>query len=231
MAFAVFAHLFSTLIDLLSLFARSEREKDLEILLLRQHLRILQRTRARPPRLSWWEKLPLAILAGKLAHGASTSRARLSQSLLLLPPETVLRWHRELVRQKLDLSTSTSQGQAADCRGTRSADCALGQRKPTLTAIAKSKANCSSWGISLDAQPFVMSSNVTIFLEHPRAFSRAVPGVPCLGQHQHHLLACDFFTVETRCLRTLSVFFFIEIGTRRVHLTGCTARPTAQWVT
>jgi transposase InsO family protein len=52
-----------------------------------------------------------------------------------------------------------------------------------------------------------------------------------LRQHQQQLLACDFFTVETLRLQTLYVLFFIEIGTRRVHLAGCTARPTAQWVT
>jgi hypothetical protein len=50
-------------------------------------------------------------------------------------------------------------------------------------------------------------------------------------QHQQQLLACDFFTVETLRLQTLSVLFFIELGTRRVHLAGCTAKPTAQWVT
>jgi hypothetical protein len=100
MIFRVIAHLFSALLDFLSLLARSEREKDLENLLLRQQLRILQRTQTRPPRLSWWEKLPLVTLAGKLVKGATNSRARLCQSLLLFTPETVLRWHRELVRRK-----------------------------------------------------------------------------------------------------------------------------------
>src|SRR5215472_9314865 len=100
MTFIVLAHLFSVLLDVLSMCTRSEREKDLEILLLRQQIRILQRTHSRPSRLSWWEKLPLTILAGKLVKGASNSRARLSQSLFLFTPETVLRWHRELVRRK-----------------------------------------------------------------------------------------------------------------------------------
>lgn len=100
MPYVVFVHLFSVFLDLLGLLARSEREKDLEILRLRQQLRILQRTRARPPRLSWWEKLSLTILAGKLVQGAANARTRLSQSLLLFTPETVLRWHRELVRRK-----------------------------------------------------------------------------------------------------------------------------------
>ena len=100
MTFAVLAHLFSTLLDFLHLLGRSDQEKDLEILLLRQQIRILQRTRTRPPRLAWWEKVPLAMLVGKLVQRARHSRARLSQSLLLLTPETVLRWHQDLVRRK-----------------------------------------------------------------------------------------------------------------------------------
>jgi hypothetical protein len=44
------------------------------------------------------------------------------------------------------------------------------------------------------------------------------------------MLACYFFTIETAWRRTVYVLFFIELGTRRVHLAGCTARPTAAWV-
>jgi hypothetical protein len=39
------------------------------------------------------------------------------------------------------------------------------------------------------------------------------------------IVACDFFTVETLLLRRLYVFFFIEHGTRRVRLAGCTSNP------
>ena len=45
------------------------------------------------------------------------------------------------------------------------------------------------------------------------------------------MLACDFFTVETIALQRLYVLFFIELGSRRVHLAGCTANPTGPWVT
>jgi hypothetical protein len=51
-----------------------------------------------------------------------------------------------------------------------------------------------------------------------------------LRQQATSILACDFFTVETVWLKTLYVLFFIELGSRRVHLGGCTANPNAAWV-
>jgi len=45
------------------------------------------------------------------------------------------------------------------------------------------------------------------------------------------MLAVDFFTVETISLQRLYVLFFIELGSRRVHLAGSTANPTGAWVT
>ena len=39
------------------------------------------------------------------------------------------------------------------------------------------------------------------------------------------IIACDFFTVETAFLKTLYVLFFIEIGTRRVHVTRLNEQP------
>ncbi len=44
------------------------------------------------------------------------------------------------------------------------------------------------------------------------------------------MLACDFFTVETVALRRVYVLFFLEVGSRRVHLAGCTPNPTGGWV-
>jgi transposase InsO family protein len=44
-------------------------------------------------------------------------------------------------------------------------------------------------------------------------------------------VATDFFTVDTLSLKRLYVLFFIELGHRRVWITGITEHPTGAWVT
>jgi hypothetical protein len=51
-----------------------------------------------------------------------------------------------------------------------------------------------------------------------------------LCQQAAGIIACDFFTVDTVWLRRLHVLFFIEHGSRRVHLGGVTDHPTGLWV-
>ena len=50
-----------------------------------------------------------------------------------------------------------------------------------------------------------------------------------LRAHASSRIACDFFCVETLCLGRLYVLFFIELGTRRVQLAGCTPNPDGAW--
>ena len=52
-----------------------------------------------------------------------------------------------------------------------------------------------------------------------------------LRAQANSMMAVDFFSVETVWLQRLYVLFFIEVGSRRVHLAGCTAHPDGQWVT
>jgi hypothetical protein len=94
------ATLLSWLVDLATLRVQSDRDKELEILLLRRPLTILQRSQPRLPRLTCWEKLGLAVLGGKLRSLPTAARSRVRASLRLVRPATVLRWHRELVRRK-----------------------------------------------------------------------------------------------------------------------------------
>ncbi|WP_207799391.1 integrase core domain-containing protein [Candidatus Cryosericum septentrionale] len=62
---------------------------------------------------------------------------------------------------------------------------------------------------------------------HPAAARR---GASSLEAQASGIIACDFFTIETALLKTLYVGFFIEIGTRRVHVTAATSNPDSVFV-
>jgi hypothetical protein len=104
MIWFVLLHLGMFLVDLITVTRRTDRDKDdkdVEIPLLRHQLRLLQREHPRPPRLSRWEKLTLALLTAKLRHLTAGPSARQDQILLLFKPGIVPPWHRELVRRNL----------------------------------------------------------------------------------------------------------------------------------
>ena len=66
MVWFVLVHLIGFVVDLLTATRRTNAEKDVELLLLRHQLRLLQRERPRPPHLTRCEKLTLAVLTAKL---------------------------------------------------------------------------------------------------------------------------------------------------------------------
>ncbi|HEY8819182.1 MAG TPA: hypothetical protein VIM25_10245 [Candidatus Limnocylindrales bacterium] len=70
---------------------RVDRSKDLEILVLRHQLRVLQRTSGRPK---------LRVIDRVLLAAASRLIPRDRWVAFLVTPATLLRWHRELVRRK-----------------------------------------------------------------------------------------------------------------------------------
>jgi hypothetical protein len=103
MGWFVLAKLFSVLISLVHLGRLSEPEKDLEILLLRQQISVLLRNRNQPVRATRFEKLTLAFIATRLKGLTHRSASQLGEFIRLFQPETVLGWHRELVRRKWTL--------------------------------------------------------------------------------------------------------------------------------
>src|SRR5947208_9841340 len=96
----VLTHFVAFRIDLVVGTRPGNRDKDRQILVLRHQLRLAQRQRPRPPRLTRGEKLTLAVLAAALARLTAGPRGQLDQYLLLFKPDTLLKWHRELVRRK-----------------------------------------------------------------------------------------------------------------------------------
>jgi hypothetical protein len=100
MIFTLLMSLFSLSLDLLAILGLVKIDKDLEILILRQQVRILQRKVKTPPRISDPERMVLATLTDKYSQFTDGARQRLHQVMLIFKPDPVLRWHRELVRRK-----------------------------------------------------------------------------------------------------------------------------------
>jgi len=110
MIWSMVAQGFWLLLDLLFVLRQSADEKDVEILLLRQQLRIVARKQKRAPRLERWEKLVLAMLMVRLKQATAAGRERWKAAILLFKPETVLKWHRDLVRRKWTFQSSHDRG-------------------------------------------------------------------------------------------------------------------------
>ncbi len=86
--------------DVLAVSGMSQDEKDLELLLLRQQLRIVERRQARGPHIPRWQKVPLAMLAVRLKKRARNGQEALEYSIRVFEPATVIGWHRAIVRRK-----------------------------------------------------------------------------------------------------------------------------------
>src|SRR5215217_9078524 len=230
MIWFVLLHLLEFVVDLLTARRRADHDKDLHILLLQQQVRVLQRQRPQPPRLTRWEKLTLAVLTRKLAHLTAGPRSKLEQYVLLVKPDTVLKWHRELVRRKWTARRHDPGGRPAIAAEVEQLLLRLARENPRW-GYGRLQGELRKLGHRLGR-----STVRDVLKRHgvlPAPARRSQPSTwrAFLRRHQDHLLACDFFTVETLFLKTLFVLFFIELGTRRVHLAGCTAHPTAAWVT
>jgi putative transposase len=100
MIFWSLTQILTIFLDNFTILGITNRDKDLEIIILRQQVRVLQRTAKTPPRTSDLEKTILATLMVKYKKSTKDARQRLHQVMLIFKPDTVLRWHRELVRRK-----------------------------------------------------------------------------------------------------------------------------------
>jgi hypothetical protein len=94
MGWFILAQLFSKLITLVSLGRLSEREKDLEILLLCPQSSIPPGNRFHLVRATQVERLTLTDFIARLKEIANRSVKELGEIIRLFQPETVLGWHR-----------------------------------------------------------------------------------------------------------------------------------------
>jgi len=225
----VLTHFVAFLVDLVVGTRPGDRDKDLQILVLRHQVRLLQRQRPRPLRLTRGEKVALAVLTAALARLTAGPRGQLDQYLLLFKPDTILLWHRELVRRKWTYRRTRRGGRPTIPAEVEALILRLGRENPRW-GHRRIQGGLRKHGHAVSASAVRAALRRHRVPPAPQR-QRATTWRDFIKRHQDQLLACDFFTVETLFLKTLHVLFFLEVGTRRVHLAGCTAHQTAAWVT
>jgi transposase len=145
---------------------------------------------------------------------------------LLVTPQTLLRWHRELVRRRWTYS-HRGPGRPPIPAESRELVLRLARENPRW-GYQRIAGELSKLGI------FVSPSTVRRLLAGAGLGSAPRRSGPRWREFLHaqaaSVIACDFFTVETAFLRRYYVLFFIELHSRRVHLAGSTAHPSGRWV-
>jgi transposase InsO family protein len=221
-------HILTFFLDIFTTLSVTNRNKDLEIIILRQQVRILQRKVKSPPRISDPERIILAILNDRVSQSTKDARQGLHQVMLIFKPDTLIRWHRELVRRKWTFKRKAKPGRPGISSEVEVLILRLAKENPRW-GYDKIQGELLKLGYILSA-----SSIRNILKRHRiRPEPERSTGMWCsfLGHYKNQIMACDFFTVETIWLKTIYVLFFIELGTRRVHLAGCTRNPNTIWVT
>ncbi len=195
------------------------QSKDVEILVLRHQLKVLRRQAGRP-RLRRLDRVVLAAASRALPRPAWAS--------FMVSPGTLLRWHRELVRRKWTYRRKRVGGRPSLDPDTRELILRLGRENRTWGCI-RIQGELAKLGIWVSATTIRTLLRGQGLGPAPR---RSGPSwSQFLRAQARGILACDFFTVETLFLKTLYVLFFIDVGTRRVHVAGVSANPNSAWVT
>jgi putative transposase len=142
-------------------------------------------------------------------------------------PATVFKWHREMVRRKWTYRQRSGGGRP--------------RTDTELEHLVLQLARENDWGNGKIAGELLKLGYALSDETVANILKRyGIPPLPqrrpslswrhLMTHYKEQILACDFFTVETLFLETVYVLFFMELGSRRVHLAGCTTHPTGAWV-
>ena len=193
--------------------ARSELM--LENAMLRKQLIILKRQVERP-KLSNSDRRWLVILASKLQNWR--------QALLIVQPETLLRWHRELFRAFWRNKSKTKTREPRI-------------RQETIDLIQTMTKDNLLWGaerIRGELLHLGIKVSKRTILKYMRAIREPRPSgqnwTTFMQNHGRHIWACDFLQTYNVFFKAIFVFVIIELGSRRVVHVGITRHPNDVWV-
>jgi len=195
---------------------RSREFKEVEIVVLRHELAVLRRQVDRP-RLGDSDRVFLAA-ASRVLRGTG-------QHSFFVRPDTLLGWHRQLVRRRWT-NAGRRPGRPAISEDIRELVLRVARENPRW-GYQRIVGELASVGVQIGA------TTVRTILRQagmPPAGERArLCWREFLRVQAQSMIACDFFTVETLWLGRLYVLFFIELASRRVHVAGCTQNPSGTW--
>ena len=218
MALRLIYQMFTKLLSWIVLRTRSDTTKDIEILVLRHQLAVLQRRTPRP-RMTWTDRALIAALTRLLPDPPTPRAARHPRhDPALAPPAR---------RPPLDHPACPTRSTRHPRRPPRPGR-PPGHREPHLGIPTRPRR----------ARRPRLPDRRLHRLDDP-AHRRDRPLTPAgrtdldafLRAQAHAILACDLFHLDTITLHRLYAFFVIEHATRRVHILGVTAHPTGAWLT
>ena len=194
---------------------RPRQELLLENALLRQQVIVLSRTTKRSA-FTPWDRGLLVLLASRLRTWAG--------ALLIVQPETLLRWHRQGFRLFWRRKSAPRARPSPLATATIDLIKEMGRDNPL-------------WGAERIRgellKLYIRVSKRTI-QKYLRQLPRPRPDGQCwatfLRNHASETWACDFLQVTDLLFRPLFAFFLVELGSRRVVHVGVTRHPTDAWV-
>jgi len=190
---------------------------EVENAVLRHQLRVLRRSVKRPV-LTRRDRVLLAA--------ASRLVPRARWGVFLVSPQTLLRWHRELVRRRWTFR-HRSAGRPSLDPAVRELVVRLARENPKWGCVRIQGELCKL-GVRVGATTIRSLLRRAGLGPAPRR--RGPSWTEFLRVQAQGIVTSDFFTVETVWLRTLYVLFFIERGTRRVWLAGVTEHRDGTWM-
>jgi len=183
--------------------------------LLRQQLIVLNRSVKRP-HLTASDRSLMVLLA---------SRVRVwKTALLIVQPDTLLRWHRQgfrlFWRQKSRTGARSSRIPAE-----------------TISLIKDMAVSNHLWGVKR-IQGELLKLDIKVSKRTIQRYIRQVRPPRPNGQtwstflrtHAQEIWACDFLQLHDAFFRPLFAFFITELGSRRIVHVGVTRSPTDAWV-
>ena len=212
----LFVALVAIVVRVVQVLARSRADLVMENLVLRQQVTALLRERPRP--LLDDEQRGFWVAIAQVWSGWS-------ERLVIVKPETVVRWHRERFRRYW--TRLSRQGRSPGRPRTRY----------EVRRLIRQMARDNGWGA-----PRIHGELLKLGFDVSEAtVSRYMPRRPAdpgkqqrwmtfVRNHREGIAAMDFFVVATAQLRVLYCFFVIEHDRRRIVHAGATFAPTSAWV-